>query len=80
MSEFQSRLETEVIKCDNIKWKSVVLLYSALAAKEHIGKLCVAEVETHLASIFQLKHQKPSVALFKAVLLRPTALWNEHYF
>ena len=45
MSEFQTRLETEVIKCDNIKWKSVVLLYSAFVAEEHIGKLCVVEME-----------------------------------
>lgn len=55
MSEFQSRLETEVIKCDNIKWKSVVLLYSALAAKEHIGKLCVVEVEDTFSITFPAK-------------------------
>lgn len=45
MSEFPSILKIEVIQCDNIKWKSVVLLYSAIVAKEHIGKLCVVEVE-----------------------------------
>lgn len=53
MSEFQSRFETEVIKCDNIKWKSVILLYSALVAKEHIGKLCVVEVEDTFRDKFQ---------------------------
>lgn len=53
--EFPSRLETEVTKCDNIKWKSVVLLYSALEAKEHIGKLCVVEAEDKFRNKFPPK-------------------------
>lgn len=55
MSEFQTRLETEVIKCDNIKWKSVVLLYSAFGAEEHIGKLCVVEMEDIFRDKFPAK-------------------------
>lgn len=55
MSEFQSRLETEVIQCDNIKWKPVVLLYSAWAANKHIGRLCVVEVEDTVSIKFPAK-------------------------
>jgi hypothetical protein len=35
----------QVITCDIVKWKSVVLLFSALEAKEHIGRFHVVEVE-----------------------------------
>lgn len=56
MSEFPSRLGTAVIKCDSVKWKSVVLLYSALEAKEHnIGKRCVVEVADTLRHRFPMK-------------------------
>lgn len=44
MSWIQTKLETEVIKCDNVKWKSVGLLFSALVAEEHIGNFHVVEV------------------------------------
>lgn len=37
------------------KWKSVVLLYSALVAEEHIGKLCVVEVEDTFGDKFPAK-------------------------
>lgn len=55
MSEFPSRLGTEVIKCDSVKWKSVVLLCSALEAKEHTGKWCVVEVADTLRHRFPMK-------------------------
>lgn len=62
------------------KWKSVVSLYSAFVAEEHIGKLCVVEMEDIFRDGFQLKNQKSSVALFKVVLQNPTDLRNEHIF
>lgn len=43
MSWIKTKLETEVIKCDNVKWKSVGLLFSALVAEEHIGNFHVVE-------------------------------------
>lgn len=55
MSQFQSRIETEVIRCDNIKWKSVVLLYSALTTKEYSEKLCVIEEEDTFSIPFPAK-------------------------
>ena len=38
-----------------MKWKSVVFLYSALIAEEHIGKLCVVEVEDIFRDKFPAK-------------------------
>jgi hypothetical protein len=44
MSKIQAKFETEVIICDKVKWKSVVFLFSAWVAEEHIGNFHVVVV------------------------------------